>query len=358
MPYPYFTAPPPSGDTTGATDTAQLQGAINSTPDTACLLFPCPAPYYINARLNVFSRAGLRLLSMGSPDTLGIGKRGTELIWKGPVGIDSALSLNYAHRCSVEGIALSFDGSTTPPLAGLRLDQWPDPTMPKPTITTTTACEVTRCLVTAPVSPPGTPATFQCVSLAQVSQQNVDLMTFDRLVCQGGAVGVWQGSNSNGKGQLGRRCQFNKCGTAVHFLSGSGAWEDCTAQSCGVDVQNDGVSDFWVVERWNSEGAGMAISVQGSSAIAAVRNSRWGNMTGPAAVWHRNLPGLFLEGNYFQGAWNGGVPFTAPFQLPPAGQAPITATKLHCSGNRWYQMLPKLTQQFGICSIGMPDSET
>jgi hypothetical protein len=360
MPYPYFTAPPPSGDLTGATDWTNLTAAIAQTPDNGVLLYPSPAAYYLNARLNVFSRAGLRLLSMGQPDTLAIGKRGTEFVWKGPADIDSLLSLNYAHRCSVEGIAISCDGSTTPPACGIRVDQWPDPSMPKPSITTTTACDVSRCLVTAPAVTPLTVSTFHGLDFSQVSQQNVDLMRVFGCIFNGGAEGSRTGSSSNAKGYTFARCQFNNCGVGIHFISGSAGIEDCTAQSCGVDIQNDALVDFFHVRRWNSEGTGLALSVQGSSGIARMEQCRFAGLGGTAAIWHRNGPGLILEGNYFQGVVGPApalIPTVTPFQLPAAGLPAITAAKLHCSGNRWYQMLPKVTQQFGYVTQGMPDSE-
>jgi hypothetical protein len=341
----YSVAPDPSG----ADDTAAVQAAIDATPDCGCLVFPANAAYTITVPLKVYSRAGLRLISFGGLDTKPLGRRGTEFVWKGNGGV-ALFDCNYAHRVSLEGFALSFDANGTPPACGVRFDQWPDPAQRPPSITSCTACAVSRCLITGPKAA----GTFHGLDYAQASRTNVDLMVVRDTVIAGVSgfgEGLRVGSSSNAKSYQIDRCWFSGCTVGVHFLSGSGVVRDCGGTGNALDVENDAVVDFFVVEGCNFESSGQALSFTGSSAPVTVRNNRWANLKGPYAIYARNIPGLRLECNFFQGGLNpAGAAVTAPFQ--PSGR---TAMCLHRGGNNWQSLGDMILTQFGYCTSDMPD---
>jgi hypothetical protein len=276
---PYTLAPNPSGDLTGASDTAAIQAAINALPDGGTLLFPSPAPYYISATLQLYGACGRRLLSFGQPDTKPLGQRGTEFIWVGGAGFDSLLYVG-SHRCAVEGIAFSFDKNATPPVCGLRIDGGTPASWPLNPVTVT-GNSVCRCLFTAPAGTAGATATFYCLDVSRTAQTNCDINTVADCIFNGGAVGARFGSNSNCKANRLYGNQFNGCGYGVWMLAGSFACLDCVFQSCTVcDVANDDVCDYCVIETADSEGATLCARLRTSSVPVTIRNCRYSAIVG------------------------------------------------------------------------------
>jgi hypothetical protein len=315
--YPYTLAPNPSGDTTGATDTAAIQAAISGVaatgsqpaipgmPNCSCLLFPCPALYYINAPVWIYGRTGLVLRSFGRSDTNPAGQRGTEFRWVGGQvagAPQDAMWEIWSHRCSFEGgFAFSFDSNNTPPLCGIRIDSGTPAGQPlNPVDTTGTVLD--GCLFYPPTVAAGVAPTFWHVDISRTAQDNCDIGEFRGCVFNGGQVGLRFGSNSNCKSNIIDRCQFNGCAWGTWMLSGSFVHRDCVCENCGVDVENDAASDFCVIENLDSEGAGLCASMRSTAVPVTLRNCRWSGITGPAYL---NLVcdgmGAVVDGCYFTG---------------------------------------------------------
>jgi len=341
---PYTLAPQPSG----GDDTVALQAALAATPTCNCLML-WPGQYHLSTTLQVYSRSGLRIISLCQPDTNGQGQCGTEFNWTGTTaGAVATLNFNWAHACSLEGVAFTFAPGSTPPACAVRVDQWVDTTQPNAgahAITSTTQCRFSRCLVVAP-STPG----FIDFNFGQVSGNNDDLMSIEFCTCVGGAEGIRVGAPSNPsanlKGYLVNRCVFTGCGYGIHFFSGSASIYDCTATACGVaatattpasggDVFNEAIVNYFNLRGWNSEACqgACALSFIGTSASAEAYSCRFAAMTCASVLNVRmTTPGANAYfGGCFFAAQNATVGGGMNFVQPNARNA----TNVTFSNSRW-----------------------
>jgi hypothetical protein len=346
VPQTEYLAPPPSG----GDDTAALQKAIDSTPDRACLVLPSPALYKVSG-LNVSSRLGLRIVSKGQPDTLGVGRCGCEIqLTSTQAGQPAVVYFRWAHRCSLEGVAVTVAPSAASPVALVRVDQ--DPADAHST-GSCSRCVFERCLFYAPnISTP-------CLDFSRAAARvNCDIMTVRECVFNGGSDGIRVGANSNAKGYLVQRCDFNGCQFGVHFINGSARVLDCTFEQCGTaatatapatggDVAFEQFVDLLELAGLNSEmcRGEFAVWVQGVSGSAELRCSRFSALTSTSALKVRMsksgcalavrscmfeggkatclfLPGpRMASGVILRNTWSNGVPLINGAAVP-AGEYP------------------------------------
>jgi hypothetical protein len=294
MPLPlYITAPSP----TGGDDTTTLQAALDAMTNGQIMLWPCPALYKVSDTLYFnYNGIGENNISLGRPDTGTSGNRGTEFQWNGSAGKDSMIFLS-GHRPVFEGFTLSCDFNSTPPACGIRIDNKVTPSGKPTNTTTTTGVMVRRCVIFSPSLTNG--PSFAGIDNSRVATTNCDLGVFEDIVFEGGFYGWLGGSSTNDKSNRIYRCAFSGCSTAIRVIAGSAFIRDCNAETCGVDIQGDDVVDQFVVEGWNSETAGQALSFGGSSNWIKVLGCRWSNLQGQWAVNTTNQPGLFLDSCYF-----------------------------------------------------------
>jgi hypothetical protein len=292
----YNVAPDPSG----SDDTAALQAAIDGTPDGGCLMIPPAACYTVSAPLSIYSRDGLCIRSLGSPDTRRPGQRGAEFLWKGPTGAGAVFDVNYSRKVIFQGLTLSCDGNATPPARGFRFDQWMDSAKPKPTVNCT-ACRVSDCLVIAPP----VAGNFYGVSISEVSGLNCEYMVIENCTITspgsqtGWGDGVRVGPSANAKGIQCRNVSVSWANVGLHWQNGSGHVSGCTGTGNAVCVQFDTFVDPSSVRDCNFELAGQFLFANGQDAPLTLEGNRC-VVTGPYVFNLRNRQTI-LRGNRFTG---------------------------------------------------------
>jgi hypothetical protein len=321
----YNIAPQPLGGSQD--DTANVQTAIDATPDGCLLVFPDGGAVYNVGRLKIYHRTALRLATFARADLASLDRSGCTLKFNGIQGDVGAIDINSSHRCTIEGFRIDLSGATYPN-CGVSVDQWDDPNPPNTLPKTTTTQTLLKDLI---IACPGKAASgCNGINVSMMSRTNADftrvrgcnISSYNNT--KGWGDGIVSGPSYNQKGMVVEDCSVSWAVDAFHIMNGVMHISDCFGTGNQCDLKVDSTPGPVTMQRCRFEMSGRACNtniLQDSEVL--LRHCEWGNLGqgwGNVQTYALQMQSQYsrVDGCVFGAAPDGGAP-PAIMHFPVSG---------------------------------------